>query len=103
MDLKKRIAKIKTQIKEHQNEIITAGFMLTTAAATIGWKLTLDTLEKSNAKNRELIDMLEDGVRVGPEAVYLDEKTTDELLAGSKEIWFDVRGKRCDLTLHSED
>jgi hypothetical protein len=103
MDLKKRIAKIKTQIKEHQNEILTAGFMLTTAAATIGWKLTLDKLEKAYAGNRELLDNMAKGETFGPEAVYLDEKTTDELLAGSKDVWFDVRGKRCDLTLHPED
>jgi hypothetical protein len=103
MDLKKRIAKIKTQIKEHQNEIITAGFILTTAAATVGWALTLDKLGKAYAGNRRLIEEAQSGAHYGPETVYLAEETTDELLAGSKDIWFEVRGKRCDLTLHSED
>jgi hypothetical protein len=103
MDLKQKLDSIKTKIKKHHTEIFAVTSAGIAVAATIGWKLTLDKLEKSNTINRELLEHVTKGETFSHEAVYISDETTDEVLSGSKDVWFDIRGKRCDLILHSEE
>jgi hypothetical protein len=103
MDLKQKLDSIKTKIKKHQNEIIAVASTGVAIAATVGWKITQDKLEKAYAGNREILDRQTKGETYGHEAVYLSNETTDAFLNGDEEVWFTVRGKRCDLIVHPED
>ena len=103
MDLKQKLTSIKTKIKKHHTEIFAVTSAGLAIAATVGWKLTLDKLEKAYAGNRDLIDMMEEDLSFGKERVCISDETADEVLGGSKDVWFDIRGKRCDLILHPEE
>ncbi len=111
MNLKKKLAETKTKIKENAPIIIAV-----TAGVVVGAAATYSIVTKKNinqltTQNDTLVGMVEKLEEIKAarermskqERISIHDETEQEILGGSKDVWFDVNGKRFDLILHPED
>jgi hypothetical protein len=97
MDLKKKYENAKTKLKENRTAIIAAVSTGVAIASTVAYVITKDKLEKAWEANREILHR---DITVGAETLYISDETQQEILDGSKDVWFNVDGHRFDLILH---
>jgi hypothetical protein len=100
MDLKKKFAETKNKIKEHRTEIIAVVSTGAAIAASVAYVLTDKKLKLAWEGNKRLLEAPQ---YVTKETLWISDETEQEILDGSKDVWFDVRGKRFDVILHPED
>lgn len=97
MNLKKTAKDAKTKISEHRMEILAAVSAGMTIAVSVALMNTKDKLNKSYLDN---VEFLSRDISYGPEKLRISDKTKQEILNGSKDVWFGVDGHRFDVLLH---
>lgn len=100
MDLKKKAQDAKTKISEHRYEILTAVSTGMTIAVSVALIRTKGKLDRSYLDN---VKYLSRDLSVGMERLFISDETTDQILKGSKDVWFDVYGNRFDVILHDPE
>lgn len=91
MDLKKKLAETKTKIQKN------APMLSAISGAVAGAAITYITLSRSKTIEQH------QQMTTECERLFISEETRQEVLGGSKDVWFDVNGARFDVILHSED
>lgn len=101
MNIKKKLSEMKDKIKKNPEAFVIAVTSTGIAiATTVACVITNEKLKKAWEGNKEILHR---DLAVGKEVVYLSDETEQEILNGSKDVWFDVSGNRFDLILHTED
>lgn len=102
MSVKKKLSQVKSKIKENRVQILAVVSTGIAIAASVAYVVTNDKLKKAWEGNRSLLEERANQF-VAQETVWISDETEKQINDGSKDVWFDVNGKRFDLTLHQED